>query len=250
MEKKTRIHIIIISILAVLFSCIFCAIKENDYKTNPDYEYNEVTRTEPRVYVTNTGDCYHHSSCGSLYKSSIPMGRDEAREKGYFACSRCGGRSNGTITTTYKIKEEVPFGAKHVIGQILLAVLTAPFVYMIGYVIYEVYIEERRNRTSTPTSQPTPPKVTPPKEPLREPTEREIIINLYERLSDDSIEALPGKMVTHKQFGKGVISFVNDRKYIGVYFEDINAEKKFVFPDAFADKYLMPLDFEIVDRRS
>ena len=30
MEKKTRIHIIIISILAVLFSCIFCAIKEND----------------------------------------------------------------------------------------------------------------------------------------------------------------------------------------------------------------------------
>jgi len=41
------------------------------------------------VYITNTGTKYHKESCGYLRKSKIPISKEDAKSKGYTACSRC-----------------------------------------------------------------------------------------------------------------------------------------------------------------
>ena len=96
-------HLIWILLITIVLSFVFGSIHEESYKDNPDYTYNEVTKTEPKVYVTNSGSFYHNVSCGYLYKSSIAKGRGQAYEAGYSACSRCGGKPSGTITVTYKV---------------------------------------------------------------------------------------------------------------------------------------------------
>ena len=40
------------------------------------------------VYVTDTGECYHRASCGSLQYSKHPIPLSEARED-YRPCRRC-----------------------------------------------------------------------------------------------------------------------------------------------------------------
>lgn len=54
---------------------------------------------ESLVYITRTGSCYHSADCGYLWSSSIAIGKNQAIDKGYRACSRCGGKSTETITT-------------------------------------------------------------------------------------------------------------------------------------------------------
>lgn len=41
------------------------------------------------VYITDTGEKYHLSSCASLWKSSHALTVDEAWNKGYFPCLKC-----------------------------------------------------------------------------------------------------------------------------------------------------------------
>lgn len=77
-------------------------------------------------------------------------------------------------------------------------------------------------------------------------SEKELIIKLYERISDEDLLKLFGKSVRHKQFGEGIISNIIDRKYIEIYFLDKSECKKFVFPDAFADRYIVPVDFKLI----
>ena len=79
-------------------------------------------------------------------------------------------------------------------------------------------------------------------------TEREKIIKLYERLSNEDLSRLVGKRVEHKCYGEGRISDIIDRNYIEIYFSEISEYKKFVFPDAFADKYLVPINFKIIKK--
>lgn len=43
---------------------------------------------ETIVYITNTGECYHIEGCSYL-KSSIPISLEDAKARGYRACSRC-----------------------------------------------------------------------------------------------------------------------------------------------------------------
>lgn len=50
---------------------------------------------ETTVYVTNTGEKYHSSSCRYLSKSRTPMSLEEAVKAGYGPCSRCSAPSNG-----------------------------------------------------------------------------------------------------------------------------------------------------------
>ena len=48
--------------------------------------------TEPQsvtVYITNTGSKYHRSGCQYLRKSCIPISLDNAKSRGYTACSKC-----------------------------------------------------------------------------------------------------------------------------------------------------------------
>jgi hypothetical protein len=41
------------------------------------------------VYITDTGKCYHRSSCSSLKKSKIAISRAKAKADGYKPCKRC-----------------------------------------------------------------------------------------------------------------------------------------------------------------
>ncbi len=50
----------------------------------PPKEKNEII-----VYVTEYGSKYHSITCGSLYKSCIPIYLKEAINQGYGPCSRC-----------------------------------------------------------------------------------------------------------------------------------------------------------------
>ena len=76
---------------------------------------------------------------------------------------------------------------------------------------------------------------------------RELTLKAYQSLDDASIDFLLGKTVMHKTYGEGIITFITDRKYIEVYFLKSEEEKKFVFPDAFADKHLVPVNFRVVN---
>ncbi len=44
-----------------------------------------------RVYVFRYGNSYHRASCNAVKKYVIEMDREDAKAKGYFACSVCGG---------------------------------------------------------------------------------------------------------------------------------------------------------------
>ena len=60
-----------------------------------------VTKTEPKVYITDYGDKYHSYDCQYLYDSKTAIGLYKAKDEGYTACSICGGKSNGTIQEKY-----------------------------------------------------------------------------------------------------------------------------------------------------
>ena len=76
--------------------------------------------------------------------------------------------------------------------------------------------------------------------------ERQRVLELYKGLDDKNINMLLCELVSHEKFGEGIITAIKERKYISVYFPDIEQEKTFVFPDAFADEYIVPVGFEIV----
>ena len=71
------------------------------------------------------------------------MGKQEAISKGYTACSKCGGRSSGTITVTYTKKVEVDNTTKNIWGAIAIAVLTTPLAYLFIYALVADYIENK-----------------------------------------------------------------------------------------------------------
>lgn len=52
------------------------------------YVANNTTQSVT-VYVTNTGEKYHHAGCSYLKKSSNPMSLSSAKAAGYTPCSRC-----------------------------------------------------------------------------------------------------------------------------------------------------------------
>lgn len=47
------------------------------------------TAVSQTVYITNTGEKYHRSSCSYLRQSKIAIPLSSAKSKGYTACSRC-----------------------------------------------------------------------------------------------------------------------------------------------------------------
>lgn len=70
-------------------------------RNNPTYESVPYVVEEPKVYVTQYGDCYHSYDCSYLHSSKIPKGKNQAKQQGYRVCSRCYGTASGTIEVTY-----------------------------------------------------------------------------------------------------------------------------------------------------
>ena len=101
-------------------------------KNNPTYESLPNVVEEPRVYVTNYGDCYHSSDCSYLHSSMIAKGKDKAKEQGYRACSRCYGIASGTIEVTYYKQVEKDMTndivSKSIIGGVIVSAVICFFI--------------------------------------------------------------------------------------------------------------------------
>ena len=145
MEEKKNLkwirHLAIILLIAV--ALFFINVAWLNANGTTEKVTKTVTASEPKVYVTKTGDKYHSASCGYLHSSSIAMGKYEAQSKGYSACSVCGGTSSGTISVSYKktVEEKSgPWTTKKVILNIVLVLLSAPTIYWLVY----VQIKERK----------------------------------------------------------------------------------------------------------
>lgn len=57
---------------------------QTEPEPDPDPEPQSVT-----VYITKTGEKYHRDGCQYLSKSQIAIDLDQAKLRGYTACSRC-----------------------------------------------------------------------------------------------------------------------------------------------------------------
>ena len=215
-KKKIAMHIVIVIILCIPMSFIWYAIINSNGSTS--YETETVTATEPRVYVTSYGEKYHSNGCQYLYKSAHAMGKQEAISKGYTACSKCGGRSSGTITVTYTKKVEVDNTTKNIWGAIAIAVLTTPLAYLFIYALVADYIENKGYKTATQSpSSPSPITSSTSSTAPVSPPPPKLTIRV-------------GDAVNHKSFGLGVIKKF-DGRYLTVSFD--KGIKDFVYPDVF-----------------
>lgn len=101
-------------------------------RNNPTYESVPYVVEEPKVYVTNYGDCYHSSDCSYLHSSRIAKGKDKAQEQGYRACSRCYGVANGTIEVTYykQVEKDMTNNivSKSLIGGLIVSAIIYVFI--------------------------------------------------------------------------------------------------------------------------
>lgn len=226
-RQKIATHIVIIILLCIPMAFLSYAIIRLNNPTS--YKTETVTTTEPRVYVTTYGEKYHSAGCSYLAKSSRAIGKQEAISKGYTACSRCGGRSSGTIEVNYTRKVEVDGTAKNIWGAIGISVFCTPLLYGLGYIIVNEILENRRWKSATSTrsssSTPTYPSTTtsttstssvaqtPP--PIPRKPQRSLRV---------------GDAVNHKTFGLGVVKKI-DGKYFTVRFD--HDSKDFVHPDVF-----------------
>lgn len=64
----------------------------NDTKPSNSSPSSGSTSSQPQsvtVYITKTGSKYHRSGCQYLSKSKIAISLDDAKSRGYTACSRC-----------------------------------------------------------------------------------------------------------------------------------------------------------------
>lgn len=100
-KVKKRIIAHFLTVIALCIPAAFLFYFCINANTPTLYETQTIISTEPRVYVTVYGNCYHDASCSYLSKSKIPMGEHQAINNGYYACSRCGGHSDGTVEVTY-----------------------------------------------------------------------------------------------------------------------------------------------------
>ena len=210
--KHTTIVILICIPMAFLWYFIINA------NSTPSYKTETVTATEPRVYVTTYGDRYHSVGCSYLAKSQHAMGKHEAISKGYTACSRCGGRSSGTISVTYTKKIEVDSTAKNIWGAIGLSVLCTPLAYLFIYCLVAAHKKKKGYKSVTQNSsyRSPPPSNTTAVEPITPPPPK--------------ISIRVGDAVKHKAFGLGVVKKF-DGRYLTVSFD--KGIKDFVFPDVF-----------------
>ena len=128
--KWLKPAIISVVIFVLVYWGMFSVLPKTHTKYITDYEEQE------RVIVTETGECYHYPTCHYLH-SSIPMGLEQAKSKGYRACSYCGGKTSGVIDVEIRIPQEIDI-TPHIRNESLLAASAATGIYIVITVIYEV----------------------------------------------------------------------------------------------------------------
>lgn len=94
MTRKNRVFICVFTFLVIFLISFGLSDKtETRYKT--------IERTEPSVFVTVSGECYHSSDCYYLRYSAKEIGLYKAKSMGFRACSYCYGENEGTTQVEY-----------------------------------------------------------------------------------------------------------------------------------------------------
>lgn len=68
----------------------------------PTYNASAQSKTETKVYVTNTGTKYHKKGCSYLSKSSNETTLETAKKDGYTACYRYASKTKSSATQSSK----------------------------------------------------------------------------------------------------------------------------------------------------
>jgi len=235
MSKKVAFFIgcwLILS--AILFVPMFAWIGNSG---SPVYETQTINETQPRVYVTNSGDFYHNGSCQYLHSSKIEKGRTQAYDEGYTACSVCKGTPSGTIQVSYEKRVEKDSTARDVwcsigISAILGLLVLLPFAEWLEGKFFP------QKEPATESVAKVEPTHDPQPEPLSEKEKRRAWFN---SMNEHALYLQLNRPIIHKTFGRGYITRFreeNGRKYMQVWFDDLHDFKEFVFPDCFIDEYL------------
>ena len=119
-------------LFALAFSIMFFLSDKTEYKTIDNYVQ------EPRVYVTDYGECYHSYDCHYLSQSRNAKGLYSAQSQGHRACSHCNGMPYGTIEVNY-YKTEIKDISNEVAIQSLIFASASITIYAVGCVIYYFY---------------------------------------------------------------------------------------------------------------
>lgn len=137
-------HAFIIFLIAIPLFFLFNSWHDYNQEHSPTYITEKVIATEPKVYVTDYGDCYHNVNCQYLWNSANPKGLYQAQEQGFLACSICKGRASGTIEVTYfkKVVKEYNESTVNVLA-IFLSGLSALMIYLFVYVTVHNYKEDK-----------------------------------------------------------------------------------------------------------
>ena len=124
-----------IVLFAILFSLMFFLSDKTEYYTIDNYVQ------EPRVYVTDYGECYHAVDCHYLNRSRNEKGLYCALSEGYRACSFCDGIPNGMIEVNYyKTK------SKNIANEVAIKSLTFASIHSaIHLVIYLIICIYKKN---------------------------------------------------------------------------------------------------------
>ena len=130
--KTVMKHILIIlSTMIVIFTISFTI------EDKTAYEYTSTYEEQPAVYVTKYGDCYHSITCHYLSQSMIEKGLYEARDKGYRACSYCGGQSYDTTVVEHKTYYEIKDYSNAITYSLLRSIAYTTILYLIVLWIFQ-----------------------------------------------------------------------------------------------------------------
>lgn len=202
----------------------------------PAYENIKVAERQPCVYITNTGNHYHSSSCHYLSRSKIAIGKQQAIDAGYLCCSVCKGTSSGTISVSYTKKVQVDPTNRNIGLSVFIAILLSflPAVF-IGNKILEAPNKNLTTNVSARLPKSTINNISN-EASQQEQTNREELIQEFKQRSQNDLNNAIGRQVIHDKFGVGTI-IENSKDYMSVMFDKYGI-KTFQFPQALIDGFL------------
>ena len=207
-------------LLAIIFGASFALMETYG---PPDYEVITRYESQPRVYVTNYGDCYHSGDCHYLHSSKIATGLNKARQEGYYACSYCGGIAYGTIEVPYYERVEIDPTPRNVSDSLIAAV----FVSLIPAMLFAHWLCKKLW-----------PEVVPFEGEVDSSEERRAAtIARYREYTSERLAKAHGMRIHHDEYGDGTIVSA-DNYSISVVFDSGVETEPIPFPECMLDGYV------------
>ncbi|OGC05049.1 hypothetical protein A2276_03785 [candidate division WOR-1 bacterium RIFOXYA12_FULL_43_27] len=92
--KRIKLFLLILIVIfgmsgIILFESPVYATKEALSIKKTEKDVPKEAKKEQAVYITKSGKKYHKAGCSYLRKSQRSISLNEAKQQGYFPCSRC-----------------------------------------------------------------------------------------------------------------------------------------------------------------